>query len=110
MGNTAVAALHYDMTSEIERADKRMARAMRDMPGSEKPQDFYFGKVISWGHASSYQVCVIHGNTGWRIGFECEAPEDVLESVAAALRHHGWKCTPPKRPTHLTDNTGGSEQ
>ena len=97
MGNTAVAALHYDMTSEIEKADKRMAQAMRDMPSSDKPKDFYFGKIISWGHSSSYQVCVIHGNTGWRIGFECEAPEDVLKSVADALSYHGWKCTPPKK-------------
>lgn len=52
MGNTAVAVLHYDMSGEIANASPRMARAMRDMPGSERPIDFGFGAVISWDHAS----------------------------------------------------------
>lgn len=103
MGNTAVAVLHYDMHDEIERASKRMARAMIDMPGSPKPQDFGFGRIISWDHSSGHQVCVVYGNTGWRIGFESSAPDHVVESVANALRHHGWKCTPPK---HAAKNTG----
>jgi hypothetical protein len=96
MGNTAVAVLHYDKSGEIANASPRMARAMRDMPGSERPIDFGFGAVISWDHASGYQVCVIHGNTGWRVTYESDVPDDVLQAVADRLKMRGWKCTPPK--------------
>lgn len=103
MGNTAVAVLHYDEHDRIEKADKRMGLAMLRMPGSKKPQDFGFGSIISWDHSSGHQVCVIYGNTGWRIGFECEAPEDILKSVAEALKYHGWKCTPPRTAKEKAD-------
>lgn len=96
MGNTAVAVLHYDCSSEIKRADERMARAMLDMPGSDTPIDFHFGKIISWDHASGYQVCVIHGNTGWRLGFDNDPPLSVQQAVAEALKRYGWKVSPPK--------------
>jgi len=96
MGNTAVAVLHYDMHDQIEKADRRMGQAMLDMPGSAKPCDFGFGRIISWDHSSGHQVCVIYGNTGWRLGCSEVVPEHVLKSIAAALRDYGWKCTPPK--------------
>lgn len=97
MGNTAVAVLHYDMSGEIADVSPRMARAMRDMPGSERPIEFGFGQVIAWDHASGYQVCVIHGNTGWRLGFGRDAPDDVVQAVANALKMMGWKVSPPKK-------------
>jgi hypothetical protein len=105
MGNTAVAVLHYDCFEEVKASSERMAYAMREMPGSKRPQDFGFGSIISWDHSSGHQVCVVYGNTGWRIGFECEAPDDALKAVAEALREHGWKCTPPKaRKPHPDEN------
>jgi hypothetical protein len=97
MGNSAVAVLHYDMLHEIERASKRMADAMLAMPGSEKPQRFGFGSIVSWDHADGYQVCVIHGNTGWRIGPDNDVPEDVLKAAVDMLKWRGYKITPPQK-------------
>lgn len=98
MGNTAVAVLHYDMHGEIKDALPRAAMAMLTMPGQKRPQDFGCGAVVSWDHASGYQVVVVHGNTGWRIGNdENVPPTDVLASVAEALRRHGYKVTAPKK-------------
>jgi len=96
MGNTAVAVLHYDMSGEIAKASPRMAQAMREMPGSDKPLDFGFGRVIAWDHADGYQVCVVHGNTGWRVGSDNDVPDDVLRAVADKLKMRGWKVSPPK--------------
>lgn len=97
MGNTAVAVLHYDFSKEIKDMSPSMWEAMRDMPGKTKPNDFHFGSVIAWGHASGYQVCVVHGNTGWRVGMdENPPPDNVLVAVAAALRAHGWRVEKPK--------------
>lgn len=91
MGNTATAVLHFDMWDQICEAHPRMWEAMSDHANNgERTSNFGFGQVISWDHSSGYQVCVVHGNTGWRLGFECEAPKDVLEAAAAALRHHGY--------------------
>lgn len=97
MGNSAVAVLHYDMFGEIKSAAPRMAAAMRDMPGSDRPKDFGFGQIVSWDHASGYQVVVVHGNTGWRVGMDEYAPPDeVLSAVSNALRAHGWRVDKPK--------------
>ena len=97
MGNTAVAVLHYDHSQEISRALPRAASAMRDMPGSVRPQEFGCGAVISWGHADSYQVVVVHGNTGWRVGmWDAPPPDDVMAACADALRRHGWRVEKPK--------------
>jgi len=98
VGNTAVAVLHYDHSSEIARALPRAANAMRSMPGADKPQDFGCGAVVSWDHAHGYQVVVVHGNTGWRVGAEENPPpDDVLIACANALRAHGWRVDKPKR-------------
>ena len=98
MGNTAVAVLHYDMHGEIKDALPRAGRAMLAMPGSRKPQDFGCGAVVSWGRASGYQVVVVHGNTGWRVGMaEQTPPDNVLRACAAALRAHGWRVKEPSK-------------
>lgn len=97
MGNTAVAVLHFDMHGEIKKALPRAAQAMLAMPGSDRPQDFGCGAVVSWDHSSGYQVCVIHGNTGWRVGVdENPPPQDVLQAVANALRAHGYRVDQPR--------------
>lgn len=96
MGNSAVAVLHYDHFGEINRSVPRVAEAMRDKPSSpDAPVDFGFGAVVSLDHANGYQVCVIHGNTGWRVGvLECPPPDDVLAACANALSAHGWTVRP----------------
>jgi hypothetical protein len=97
VGNSAVAVLHYDMSGEIKTVSERLWTAMRDMPGQTKPNDFHFGRVVSWDHASGYQVVVIHCNTGWRVGMdENPPPDDVLQACANALRAHGWSVKKPK--------------
>lgn len=97
MGNSAVAVLHYDCHDEITKAIPRLGEAMLNMPGSPQPQDFGSGRIISWDHSSGYQVCVIHGNTGWRIDdLECKVPEEVLRVAAEALRRRGYSVHPPK--------------
>lgn len=97
MGNSAVAVLHYDMHDEIRAAKPRMAKAMLDMPGADEPQDFGFGSIVSWDHASGYQVVVVHGNTGWRIGIDDHPPpDDVMMACANALRSHGWRVDKPR--------------
>jgi hypothetical protein len=95
MGNTAVAVLHFDMHDQIELASPRMAQAMVDMPGSDKPKDFGFGRVISWDHSSGYQVCVIQGNTGWRVSFDNDLPYSVLKAITDVLEMRGYRVTPP---------------
>ena len=97
MGNSAVAVLHYDCSAEIKEVMPRLWEAMRDFPGKSLPNEFGVGRVISWDHASGYQVCVIHGNTGWRVGIvENQPPIDVLKACANALRAHGYRVTEPK--------------
>lgn len=94
MGNSAAAVLHFDCASEIKKAIPDLWVAMRDMPGAKRPNNFSVGAVVSWDHASGYQVCVIHGNTGWRVGVsDNEPPADVLEAVSNALRAHGYRVT-----------------
>jgi hypothetical protein len=97
MGNSAVAVIHFDLLDEIEKISPRMSDAMLRTSGDNAVHDFGFGRVISWDHSSGYQVCVIHGNTGWRILPECHVPVDAEKAVAAALTRLGWKCTPPSK-------------
>lgn len=98
MGNSAVAVLHYDHSGEIRERAPRMADAMLEVASrGNEPLDFGFGRVVSWDHASGYQVCVIHGNTGWRVGSdEHPPPHDVLLAVSNALRVHGYRVEEPK--------------
>ena len=103
MGNTAVAVLHYDHMGEINWGCPPIYEAMRDFPGGsgrELRGYFGFGNVISWDGSGGYQVTVVHGNTGWRLGLLSKAepvpPDDVLEACAEALRRHGWKVERPE--------------
>lgn len=96
MGNSAVAVLHYDYSGEIGKCSPRLAKAMAEVAYCGEAKDFGFGRVVSWDHASGYQVCVIHGNTGWRIGSdEHPPPHDVLVAVSNALRAHGYTVEAP---------------
>jgi len=94
LGNTAVAVLHYDCHSEIKRISPQMARAMTDMPGTDE-QDFGFGRIVAWDHSSAHQVCVIHGNTGWRVLSDNKLPPDVEQALADALKRRGWSVRAP---------------
>jgi hypothetical protein len=97
MGNSAVAVLHYDHMPLIRDQSERLANAMLSMPGSRQPIDFGVGRVVSWDHASGYQVVVVAKNTGWRVGIdEQPPPDDVLQACANALRAHGWSVKKPK--------------
>lgn len=96
MGNTAVAVLHYDMHDDIEKAAPRMGEAMLSMPGRERPADFGFGQIISWDHSSGPQVCVVYGNTGWRVSLDNEVPQRVLDEIVDILKWRGYKITAPK--------------
>jgi|WetSurMetagenome_2_1015567.scaffolds.fasta_scaffold388486_2 hypothetical protein len=97
MGNSAVAVLHFDMYDEIRKISPRTADAMLSISAGNDANDFGFGRIVSWDHANGYQVCVIHGNTGWAVRSYSTLPPDVEKAVAEALKSRGWKCTPPSK-------------
>lgn len=94
MGLSSVAVLHHDMHDQFA---PNIRRAMREVNGANQNVDFGCGRIVSWDHANGYQVVVVHGNGGWRIGSdESPPPPDYLRAVAAALRAHGYRVTAPK--------------
>ena len=97
MSTIATTVLYYDHSSEIKKQSPRMWEAMREFASGEPALLkgwFGFGQIVAWDHSGGYQVCVIHGNTGWRLGNEDKPPPQyVLDSVATALRRHGYKVT-----------------
>lgn len=106
MGNSAVVVLHYDCFDEIEKHSKRLADAMRRFPSSHKPEDFGFGRVIAWDHSSGAQVCVVYGNTGWRIGMDNDVPERAINAIVDILKWRGYKVkSPPASARSIGDRT-----
>lgn len=100
MGNTAVAVLHFDMWHETNKIDPRLGEAMIAIAeGKDRRRgdtDFGRGRVISWDHADGYQVCVVHGNTGWRLTHDREFPDACMKAIISQLEWRGYKVIPPK--------------
>jgi len=90
MGNNTVAVLYNDMHRELAEAMPRLGWAMRHFgfggrSRAKEEAHFGCGQIISCDHASGYQVVVVHGNTGWRVGADEEIRPDVIFHLAAAV-------------------------
>ena len=96
MGNNTVAVLYNDMHRELAEAMPRLGWAMRHFgfggrSRAKEEAHFGCGQIISCDHASGYQVVVVHGNTGWRVGADEEIRPDVIRALCDAIDRSGWK-------------------
>lgn len=100
MGNNVVAVLYTDMMPEMraQGASQRLHDGVQSLLNGREslPGYFGFGQAFSWDHSSGYQICVVGRNTGYRICYDNEVPDDALKAVAETLKMRGWKVTPPK--------------
>lgn len=103
MGLNTVAVIYNDRLHEFEtipqQTGKRLATAVRDFGFGNGRGDGYFGagKVVSVAHADYDQIVVVGQNGGRPISAANDLSRMALDDMAACLRRHGWKATPPPK-------------
>lgn len=93
MGINTVAVLFNDTAYQLPDRMKEAVVQFRygDDYHYRFERNFGTGQVITAAHADTYQLVVVHGNTGWTLDKAPELPYYAQDQLADCLRKHGWR-------------------